>query len=413
MKLSITFCSVFFSIVFGLRVEAAVKGFTLTEIGDHVYDASLDPTQKTEAQLIVDRLYRVGVRHINLTPRAVMKDPRSSILYPIAPLTPVAPEHIRYKRMIDYIHAKGMTVGIRPIFFVVDSDGNIPYTEILPSGEEVEYWHGNIQPTQPVQWFNSFLAYIARYIDIAIDNDVEEFTIGAELETMTVGMPGEFPAHPNGFPKQWLRILSYARQELGKNVRIMYDINTTDDVISVGGVSKPGGELSRFEQRIAVDGDKDLIAFWTGLDAIGLDLYRSLVDSKTPIPTDYKKLVQLLEVGADQIALDLHVTIRNIDRGANTQSDVILKELGFRSVTKGFIDPFEHVAGGGTLNVSHQAAAFEAFFRSFYEFPLPWFGGVVFWDASVDLSLHGPFDLGFSPLGKRQTEAIITNYFTK
>ncbi len=53
-----------------------VRAFNLTEVDAHRYDASDDPARKTEAQIIVDRLYALGVRQINLAPRATMNHPK-------------------------------------------------------------------------------------------------------------------------------------------------------------------------------------------------------------------------------------------------------------------------------------------------------------------------------------------------
>ncbi|NBX76995.1 MAG: hypothetical protein EBQ92_10610 [Proteobacteria bacterium] len=49
-----------------------VKGATLTEVGDYVFDAVAGDGEKTAAQKMIDRSFSVGVRHIVLTPRAVM-----------------------------------------------------------------------------------------------------------------------------------------------------------------------------------------------------------------------------------------------------------------------------------------------------------------------------------------------------
>ena len=54
-----------------------VRGYSLTEIDSFYYEANPSGIP-TEAQKRVDALYDIGVRHINLHPRAVMKDPRSN-----------------------------------------------------------------------------------------------------------------------------------------------------------------------------------------------------------------------------------------------------------------------------------------------------------------------------------------------
>jgi len=89
-----------------------VRGFSLTELGDFVYDANPTGGEKTQAQQRVDQLHALGVRHLNLHPRAVMRDPRGMEVIPVTPLAKRSAERMRYFRLMKYIHGKGMTVGI-------------------------------------------------------------------------------------------------------------------------------------------------------------------------------------------------------------------------------------------------------------------------------------------------------------
>jgi hypothetical protein len=323
---------------------------------------------------------------------------------------------------MQYIHGKGMQVGIRPIFFVVDAHGNTPYVEILPDGTQKVWWHGNIQPANPNAWFDSFQDFLDIYLPLAKLGKAEEFTLGAELYSMTVGVEDQWKANPYGFPGNWLSLLKHARGELGTGVRIMYDVNFTDDKVTAGGIDQFGGEFERWRYRLvdlANPADpaqhqiwQDLVDFWTGLDAVGLDVYRSLATVTDVIPTDHAKLVALLQQASDRYATQIDNALFEIQTTVNKAPIVILKEIGFRSVDKGFIDPFKYAgAGHDTLNIDHQAAAYEAIFRSFWAADWAWFKGLAFWDASVDNALHGPTDTGFSPIGKAETEAILKQYF--
>jgi len=399
---------------------AFVKGFTLTEIGDHRYDASLDMTFKTEAQLIVDRLFEIGVRHVNLSPRAVMTDPRQSFIVPMTPDFDQATEKDRYLRLIQYIHGRGMTVGIRPIFFVVDASGNIPFVEPLPGGGEKVWWHGNIQPMDPAAWFSSFQAYHDIYLAIAREARAEEYTIGAELQSMTVGIGAEWPTFPRGFPGQWLALLDHARTNLVAGTRVVYDINYTDAEVVTGAGIEYGAEIIVWRQRLVDEANpadpelnqawQNLMAFWKGLDAVGIDMYRSLAAETDVLPVVYEDLVKALRVNTDGFAAQLDELLGLIAGVAGAPKTAILKELGYRSIERGFIDPFNY-AGPGTLNIEHQAAAYDAVLASFAPGAYPWFAGAVFWDASVDMERHGPFDNGFSPIGKELTENVVRRYF--
>lgn len=399
-----------------------VRGMNLTEIGEYVYDAAPEGMPKLPAQEQIDRLKAIGVRHIVLNPRATMTDPRGTDVLPMVPAAGRANERARYKRLIDYIHAQGLTVGLRPIFFVTRPDGSFPYIETLPDGSKILWWHGNIQPREPDAWFASFKNYLDIYLLIAKVNRVEEFTIGAELYSMTVGIEDQWKAYPYGFPGRWLALLRYARAKLGAGTRIMYDVNFTDQSNdSSGQVGASGGELERWRYRLVDLANprdpaeaviwRDLADFWKELDAVGIDFYRSLASKQNKIPSQYDDLVRHLTTYAERYATQLDSTLTEIDATIGSTSKAILKEVGYRSVTNGFIEPFHYVRPGDAVNIPHQAAAYEAVFRAFWAPMFPWAAGIVFWDSSVNPLLSGPMDTGFNPLGKEQTENVIRSYY--
>ncbi len=126
------------------------------------------------------------------------------------------------------------------------------------------------------------------YLTVAKLAKVEEFTIGAELYSMTVGIEDQWKEYPYGFPGRWLELLRYVRAKLPKT-RLMYDINFTDDSVNSGGLSASGGEFERWRYRLVDLAEptnpeerkiwNDLVSFWTELDAVGLDIYRSLASA--------------------------------------------------------------------------------------------------------------------------------------
>lgn len=400
-----------------------VKGMNLTQWGTFVYDAANGNQPKTDSQLAVDAMYEMGVRHVVLNPQARMTDPRGSDVIPETPVSERAKERQRYKRLIDYIHSKGMTVGIRPIFFVIGADGSFPYIERQPDGTDKIWWHGNIQPDDPDRWFESFKQYLDLYLLIARLMKVEEFTIGAELYSMTVGIEDQWLAHPHGFPGKWLQTLRYVRGKLGNDVRIMYDINFTDDRVDNGGdLSAMGGELERWRYRLVDLAEptdpaqyeiwQNLVTFWNELDAVGVDMYRSLAGPNDVIPTDYRELVNHLRIRADEYASQIDITLSEIEFITGESQTMIFKEVGYRSVENGFINPFEYEDGQGVFNQEHQAAAYQALFESFWQPGFSWFGGAAFWDVSVNPARNrGGNDTGFSPVGKPLTSQTILDIF--
>ena len=419
----------FTSLIFTLALSVAlfsgtaeakyVAGFNLTETYGFQYDAAVGDAPKTLAQKAVDEAKRLGSNHIILNVRATMTGPDSTEIIPVTPPAERSKEAMRMGRLIKYIQAQGLTVGIRPIFFVVGPNGEFPYTEKLADGTSKVWWHGNIQPRDPNRWFESFRVYLDVYIAVARMAKADEFTIGAELYSMTVGIEDQWKEYPYGFPGRWLELLRYTRSKL-PTARLMYDINFTDDSNSAGGLTASGGEFERWRFRLVELAHpknpeeaaiwNDLSTFWKELDAVGLDIYRSLASPNQVLPTDYNELVAVLKNRADSYATQLDTGLMEIEFVLEHQKKAIIKEIGFRSVEKGFVDPFAY-AGTGTLNVKHQTAGYAAIFEAFWKPQWPWFAGINFWDIAVDESKRGPQDTGFSPLGKVPTEDVVKGYF--
>ena len=403
-------------------VQAIMGGMNLTEQDKFPYDAAVGGGAKTPAQIAVDEIRALGATHVILNPRATMNNPKGNDLVPVTPISDRSAERGRYKRLIDYIHSQGMTVGIRPIFFVVAPDGSFPYLEPLPNGGTKLWWHGNIEPSDPNQWFESFRSYLDIYLLIAKINHVEEFTLGAELYSMTVGIEDQWLAYPYGFPGRWLDLLHYAKKKIDATTRVMYDINFTDDIVNATGVSASGGELERWRYRIVDLANprnpeehqiwQDLVSFWNELDAVGIDMYRSLAGTHDIIPTNSPDLVRLLRVRVDQFASQMDNTMVNIELVTGKHQLAMFKELGYRSMVKGFIDPFYYENGAGVYSGAHQAAAYEAMFQSFWTPKFDWFGGGSFWDVGVSPNRNsGSGDTGFSPIGKLETVDVLKEIF--
>ena len=399
-----------------------IRGMNLTEQGKFLYDAAPAGQAELPAQIAVDQIQALGANHVILNPRAIMNNPKGMDIIPMTIPRDRSEERNRYQRLISYIHSKGMSVGIRPIFFVVKPDGTFPYIETLPDGSKKIWWHGNIQPEDPNRWFDSFKAYLDIYLLIAKLNHAEEFTLGAELYSLTVGIEDQWKDYPFGFPGRWLDLLHYARKKLDTNIRIMYDVNFTDDSVNSGGMSASGGEFERWRYRLVdlanpVDPDQlkiwqDLMTFWTELDAVGVDMYRSLANKTDNIPKIQADLVSLLRVRSDEYASQVDNTIASIDSITGKTSVLMFKEAGFRSVENGFIDPFYYDNGAGKYNEMHQAASYDALFESFWKPGFSWFHGGSFWDVSVDPTRNiGVGDTGFSPIGKPETTNVIKNIF--
>lgn len=429
---------------------AYVRGFTLVDDSSVSYKANLDAkteAEKTSAQKAVDHIKRLGGTHVVLTPKATMSGPRSNSVVDSTPDYYRPQRAKNYLDLIRYIKSQGMTVGIRPVFFVVCKDSN--NRDVFPcierNADKISYWwHGNIQPENPFLWFESFQTYLNTYLTIARQAQVEEFTVGAELYSMTVGIEDQWKEQPHGFPCEWLKIVERAKRALPK-ARIMYDATFTDDTATPGDSGRLGGELERWRYRLvdlaptedvsnvnicetnaAYDPVKTWKAFatlWNSLDQVGIDMYRSLAtkNDSAVLPSTQEGLTGFLKVKTDQYAeqlnnllTDIQITIDDFNRASGRETStkqVIFKEIGFKSKNMGFLNPEEYDDPSNIANITHQAAAYDAFLRSFWAPRWDWFNGVVFWDIDATLTRQGANDPGFTPLGKPATEKIIQRYF--
>lgn len=423
----------------GLQASAYVRGFSLTDDTSIAYKANLAATsdaEKTDAQKAVDQIKRLGGKHVVLLPKARMEGPFSNVIIDETPETYKASRAKNYATLIQYIHNQGMTVGIRPIFFVYckTSAGamSFPCDMKNPDGTKTRWWHGNIEPSDPYLWFESFQEYIKTYLTIAKLSKVEEFTIASELYSMTVGIEDRWLKYPHGFPCEWNRVLQFARTYLPK-ARVMYDLTFTDDSALPGDSGSLGGELERWRYRLVdlapttpYEGEtctgnssqlsgpqiwKAFVNLWNGLDEMGVDMYRSLAEKNDVLAADITGLTAHLRKKSDMYADQLNNTMLAIELVTGKHKSVIFKEVGYKSKDRGFMNAEEYDSPSTVPNLVHQAAAYEAYLQSFWKPGWEWYNGVIFWDISVNPNRRGPSDAGFTPLDKKPTEKVIQSYF--
>jgi hypothetical protein len=255
---------------------------------------------------------------------------------------------------------------------------------------------------------------------------VTEFTVAAELFSMTVGTELLWPEQPYGFPREWTILITDIKEKLkratGDQVRVMYDINYTDASENDDGTGASGGELERWRYRLVDLGPgsqlyetkaevreawSQLKDLWDAIDVAGIDNYRSLSPRNASYPDDFAGLVAHLGRLADQHARDIDNALFDIETAVGTPKNVILKEIGYKSCTGCFTEPFSYDDPRLEVNIKHQAAAYQAVFNAFVKPKWSWFMGISFWDVSTNPMRAGNSDPGFAPIGKGLTEDVI------
>jgi hypothetical protein len=325
------------------------------------------------------------------------------------------------RKMVTFIkwtREQNLTVQIRPILFVVkELQGLTPYTS-EENGKTINWWHGNIQPSDPLAWFKSLKEYHDIYLNIASEANIEFYTIGAELYSMSVGIQGEWPQYPVGFAKEWNHFLSYARTKLPSHTLIMYDVTYTDATVTESsGLTTTGGEFARWHSRLMSSEHNhdwfELKKFWESVDLIGIDMYRSLAAENDRLPKDYNQLVKTLQTRTDRYANEVSSALMEIELTLDIEKTVMFKEVGFRSSENALVNPFVYDNPNEKINLDNQAAAYQAFINSFFVNQQDWLKGVAFWDISIGGKRQGEKDAGFTPLGKKKSEAIIIDFFDR
>lgn len=80
------------------------------------------------------------------------------------------PDPARVAEFVQEAHARGVRVTLRPL---------LDESNLRQHG-----WRGAIQPGDPGAWFTSYRRFLAPYLAMAQKQHVEQFTVGAELNTM-------------------------------------------------------------------------------------------------------------------------------------------------------------------------------------------------------------------------------------
>ncbi len=375
---------------------------------------TVDGTQQgIKVRGIIDQAKELGFKTLILNVRAHMVTGVGNDIKSVIPLNLQAREEVLIEDTARYAKSKGLKVALRPIVLVVGPNGEFPYVS-----KGVYWWHGNIKPTNIDRWFENLYDFHHRYLKLAMRIDAEWYSVGAEMHSMTSGFGERDKTWSLGFPGKWVEFMKKARAIVGDKIKLTYGLNYTDQYIVVNGIKVWGGELEQWRYFMLSDFNTekyqkhqaDLRELWSQFDIIGIDYYRALAGRSQNFSTDHNTLVgQLLDrprSHADQ--LDSFVTEVSITLGQD--KPFYFQEVGYRSSARSFLNPSAYEDEGGPYNPLHQAAAWDAFFKSYWEVKWPWMSGVGVWQILVDEEINQTNNTGFTPLGKPQFQNILKKY---
>ncbi len=206
-------------------------------------------------------------------------------------------------------------------------------------------FRGDISPTDINAWFSSYKAFILHYASIAQLTSVELFCIGTELTNLSSR-------------SEWVGIID--------SVKDVYD-----------GMIVYAANWDEYPS----------VSFWAYLDFAGIDAY---------FPLAYDR-----EATIEEYLQNFELWLYQIDNFQSSVSkDIIITEVGFRSVRGCVVTPYEWQLDG-IMDEQSQADAYRTILATLQR--KTWLGGIFFWHWDPILSEDS---LGYTPYNKLAEDVL-------
>jgi hypothetical protein len=380
------------------------------------YGFRVDETdQGQRVRRLLLKLHDLGIRTLVFNFRGRMVTGTSSDIDSVTPPEFRKAEEEYLKETIAYAKTLGFEIAIRPILLVVGPSWEFPYVE-----NGFTWWHGNIRPTNPTEWFNKYFQFHERYLRIASEIGAKWYSLGAEMHSMTSGFGERNPLSPHGYPAEWVKLIQRARDIVGTSVQLTYGVNYTDQYVLEEGERSWGGEFEQWRYDMTalartpadIEHQLQMRALWRALDFVGLDFYRSLGKAQEQYPKTLPELSdKLYELSHSHIS-HLYWAWSTMSQVSGASPPMALQEIGYASVENCFVAPYLYEDDKAKVNYLHQAAAWDALLRAL-TMPLPtanWMKEIGIWQVLVDEDTDQIPKGGFSPLGKPLSVDILQKY---
>jgi hypothetical protein len=216
------------------------------------------------------------------------------------------------------------------------------------------HWRGQINPSDPAAWFQSYTQFIVHYAELAQEQGVEGFVVGTELVMMTGS------AHQ----ARWNAVIDAVRAVYGG--LITYAANATF----------PADEFTS-------------VSFWNRVDVMGLDGYFTLTNHGSPTLAELTAAWSSNANGENLVA-----AVQNLASAHG--KPVIFTELGYKSVTGANTQPWNSGLGGA-YDPTEQRNCYEAAFAVWSQ-RTAFMKGIFWWAWPVPVP--GANDLDYNPRTK-------------
>lgn len=315
--------------------------------GQIVYQGvTLDsPTGSSVRESILD-MQQVGVNTVSIHVPWNQASPRSTSLSSANGLS--VTEHLTsIEPTIDQIHSLGMEVLLQPRITVDSGELSIA-----------------IDPANTSTWFDSYTSMLTDLTQFAEQKQVALVSVGYELNLL------EAPERESDWRNVVLRLRG------NYSGRLTYASDYT------------------FDQQF--DGGFEDLPWWDALDFVGINAYFPLT---ADLNAESEQLDSAWIAVADEIE-DWRGRVGN-------QQNVILTEVGYRSVDGGAAMPRSD-GRGGRVDLQEQADAYSALLTALEA--RPWWGGVFFQTWNADVQAGGLGDSGFTPQHKPAESVLAEHY---
>jgi hypothetical protein len=221
------------------------------------------------------------------------------------------------------------------------------YSVMLKPHLDVEdgTFRGEISPNDVPVWFSSYKDFILHYARIAQQTDVDLFCIGTELKSLSAR-------------NEWIEIID--------SVRSIYD--------------EPILYAANWDEYPHV-------SFWEYLNFIGIDAYFPLAHSREATIEEYLENFDLWLYQIDNFQ-------------KNIEKEIIIPEVGFRSVKGSGVTPYDWQYYG-IMDEESQAYAYQIILELLQR--KQWLAGIFFWHWDPILKQDS---LGYTPYNKLAEEVL-------
>ncbi|SDJ15329.1 glycoside hydrolase family 113 [Salimicrobium halophilum] len=298
------------------EVEEFQAGMNLLVYGD---------PDLAEAEGYFERFRELGFNSVTITFPFYQEHWQANEVRTDPVITPELPD---LERLIQAAQIQDLKVMLRP---------TMDEQSLLKTG----HWRGEIQPTDPGAWFDSYFELLLMYADLAEKHNVEYFNIGTEFNSIE-----------NRYSEEWLTLIEDLRVRYKGDLLYSFNWNTVKNISS--------------------------IEFVQQLDHVGIDAYYPL---DAPDGASVDMLTQAWSKWTEDLSAQA------------THPSVLITEAGMIPIDGAYRRPYAWKIPGGTVDRHAQADYYEATFTALK----PISEGIYWWSVTLDEDT-GNDSLDYSPL---------------